>query len=190
MNSSSVRWNDRSSLPTAKVFPLAFFFPRNRQFFYSQRAHGLRLSFLSADPLCMARWSVVSLLIKYCGSGSNHRQDHLEWFDRLEGVRLCAGMNIISWPCYAVGFAVHSDFGIAFDHLVARVERGGVLAQALTFVEGEDCHGARGLLSDLAADNDPASCSSPFFFFFCPDGPVLPLKTHTTTRETRSIAQT
>src|SRR5665213_3283730 len=38
------------------------------RFFYSSRAHGLPLSCLSAEPLCMARWSVVSLLIKYCGS--------------------------------------------------------------------------------------------------------------------------
>ena len=42
-------------------------------FFYFQRAHGLLLSFRSADPLCMAKWSVVSLLIKYCGSSFEAR---------------------------------------------------------------------------------------------------------------------
>src|ERR1039457_5505961 len=42
--------------------------------FYSQPAHCLLLSFLSADPLCMARWSVVSLLIKYCGSSFEARR--------------------------------------------------------------------------------------------------------------------
>src|ERR1035437_3595245 len=42
-------------------------------FFYSPRAHGLLLSFFSADPLCMARWSVVVLLIKYCGSSFEER---------------------------------------------------------------------------------------------------------------------
>src|ERR1035437_166136 len=36
--------------------------------FFSPFPHRLLLSFLSADPLCMAKWSVVSLLIRYCGS--------------------------------------------------------------------------------------------------------------------------
>ena len=40
---------------------------------YSQCALCVLLSFLSADPLCMARWSVVSLLIKYCGSSFEAR---------------------------------------------------------------------------------------------------------------------
>src|SRR5665213_3406552 len=39
----------------------------------SPRAHCLLLSFLSADPLCIAKWSVVSLLIKYCGSSVEAR---------------------------------------------------------------------------------------------------------------------
>jgi hypothetical protein len=30
----------------------------------------LLLIFVSAEPLCMAKWSVLSLLTKYCGSSS------------------------------------------------------------------------------------------------------------------------
>ena len=41
--------------------------------YYSQRAHCVLLSFLIADPLCMAKWPVVSLLIKYCGSSFEAR---------------------------------------------------------------------------------------------------------------------
>ncbi len=33
----------------------------------------LVLTFVSAAPLCMARWSVLSLLIKYCGSSFEAR---------------------------------------------------------------------------------------------------------------------
>jgi hypothetical protein len=50
-----------------------FFFRTIGNSYYFQRGHGLLLSFLSADPLCMARWSVVSLLIKYCGSSFEAR---------------------------------------------------------------------------------------------------------------------
>ena len=36
-----------------------------RRRFVLWRAHCLLLILLSADPLCMAKWPVVSLLIKY-----------------------------------------------------------------------------------------------------------------------------
>ena len=47
-------------------------FPAASNFIFPP-AHRLLLSRLSADPLCMAKWSVVSLLIKYCGSSFEAR---------------------------------------------------------------------------------------------------------------------
>jgi hypothetical protein len=49
--------------------------------------------------------------------------------------------------------ASDADFRVTFVHMHEPIERGRVLAQALSFVKGEDCHSARRLLHDFAADN-------------------------------------
>ena len=52
-----------------------------------------------------------------------------------------------------VWLATNHNFGITFHHLHQCVEWCRVLAQALAFVESEDCHVASRLLDDLAADD-------------------------------------
>ncbi len=51
----------------------ALAFMRPTVFFIRGALHCLLLIFLIADPLCMARWWVVSLLIDYCGSSFEAR---------------------------------------------------------------------------------------------------------------------
>jgi len=86
-------------------------------------------------------------------SGSDHRENHLEPPERLEGVRLtCWHENYFAAP-QAVWVAGNHNFCFAFHHLHQCVERGRVFAQSLSFVEGENRHAAGGLLDDLAAHN-------------------------------------
>lgn len=87
------------------------------------------------------------------GPGPDHRENHLEPFERLERVRLTGGHQNHFAALQPVELAGNHNLGRAFHHLHQRVERGRMLAQALAFVEGEDCHSAGGLLDDLPADN-------------------------------------
>ena len=87
------------------------------------------------------------------GSGSNHRENHLEPLQRLERVRLTGGHENHLATLQAVGLAGNHDFRLTFHHLHQRVEWSCVFAQSLAFVEGEDRHAAGGLLDNLAADD-------------------------------------
>lgn len=87
------------------------------------------------------------------GSGSNHRQNHLEPLQRLEGVRLLRGHENHLAVMQVMRLASDADFRLAFEHMRERIERGRVFAQSLAFVEGEERHTAGGLLDDLAADD-------------------------------------
>lgn len=49
----------------------------------------LLLIFLRAEPLCMAKWSVLSLLIKYCGHAVQS-VNHSRWSDDVIDRRFCS----------------------------------------------------------------------------------------------------
>ena|ERR1035437_5549031 len=87
------------------------------------------------------------------GSGSNHRENHLEPLERLERVRLTGGHENHLAALQAMRLASDADFRLAFEHLHERIERCRVLTQALSFVEGEERHAAGGPLDDLATDD-------------------------------------
>src|ERR1035437_2641618 len=85
------------------------------------------------------------------GSGSNHRENHLEPLERLECVRLTGGHENHLAALQAMRLASDADFRLTFHHLHQRIERSCVFAQSLAFVEGEERHTAGGPLDDLAA---------------------------------------
>jgi len=68
-------------------------------------------------------------------------------------VRLTGGHKNHLAALQLVWLAENDNLGIAFHHLHQCVEWRRVLAQALAFIESENCHVASGLLDDLAADN-------------------------------------
>ena len=85
--------------------------------------------------------------------GSKHRENHLEPRERLERVRLTDEHEIHLSAMQAMRVAGDADFYLAFEHLHQCIVRGCVLAQALTFVEGEERHAAGGPFNDFAADD-------------------------------------
>ena len=71
---------------------------------------------------------------------ADHRQRHLEALGRLERVRDVRGHEDHLARPQVVGRAAHGDLRPAVEDLHQRVERRGVLAQALALVEGEHGH--------------------------------------------------
>jgi hypothetical protein len=80
----------------------------------------------------IALWCVVS------DSGSNHRENHFEPLQRLEGVGLTGGHENHLAALQTVRLASDADFRLAFEQLHERIERTCVLTQALSFIERED----------------------------------------------------
>src|ERR1035437_125787 len=94
---------------------------------------------------------MIALWFAVSGSGSNHRENHLEPLERLERVRLTGGHENHLAALQAMRLASDADFRLAVEHLHERVEWSCVFAQSLAFVEGEERHTAGGPLDDLAA---------------------------------------